>query len=89
MCAAEPGYPPHCAILQRLFYYVRRVFSSKEAAMDAESIAGLVGLAIGLLVLVVLSVFESRTYRREHHGEGMMHHWLAEHHVLDRMRRRH
>jgi hypothetical protein len=64
-------------------------FSSKEAAMDAESIAGLVGLAIGLLVLVVLSVFESRTYRREHHGEGMMHHWLAEHHVLDRMRRRH
>ncbi|MBP0593176.1 hypothetical protein J8I87_26365 [Paraburkholderia sp. LEh10] len=57
--------------------------------MDAESIAGLVGLAVGLLVLVALSVFESRTYRREHNGEGMMHHWLAEHHVLDRMHRRH
>ncbi|WP_204117336.1 hypothetical protein [Paraburkholderia sp. C35] len=57
--------------------------------MDAESIAGLVGLAIGLLVLVALSVFESRTYRREHEGEGMMHHWLAAHHVFDRMRRRH
>lgn len=57
--------------------------------MDAESIAGLFGLAIGLLVLVALSVFESRTYRREHHGEGMMHHWLATHHVLDRVRRRH
>jgi hypothetical protein len=62
---------------------------SKETAMDAESIAGLIGLAVGLLVLVVLSVFESRTYRREHNGEGMMHHWLAEHHMLDRMRRRH
>jgi hypothetical protein len=62
--------------------------SSKEAAMDAESIAGLIGLAIGLLVLVALSVFESRTYRREHSGEGMLHHWLAGHHVLDRLHRR-
>lgn len=57
--------------------------------MDAESIAGLIGLAVGLLVLVALSVFESRTYRREHHGEGMVHHWFAEHHVFDKMRRRH
>ncbi len=57
--------------------------------MDAESIAGLVGLAVGLVVLVVLSVFESKSYRREHNGEGMMHHWLAEHHMLDWMRRRH
>ncbi|MEI6001673.1 hypothetical protein H3V53_32275 [Paraburkholderia bengalensis] len=57
--------------------------------MDAESIAGLVGLAVGLLVLVALSVFESRTYRREHDGEGMMHHWLSEHHMLGKMRRRH
>jgi hypothetical protein len=57
--------------------------------MDAESIAGLFGLAVGLLVLVALSVFESRTYRREHHGEGMVHHWIATHHVFDRMRRRH
>ncbi|CAG4890515.1 MULTISPECIES: hypothetical protein [Paraburkholderia] len=56
--------------------------------MDAESIAGLIGLAIGLLVLVALSVFESRTYRREHSGEGMLHHWLAGHHVLDRLHRR-
>jgi hypothetical protein len=61
----------------------------KETAMDAESIAGLLGLAVGLLVLVALSVFESKTYRREHGGEGMLHHWLAEHHMLDRMRRRH
>jgi hypothetical protein len=61
----------------------------KEAAMDAEQIAGFIGLGIGLLVLVGLSVFESRTYRREHNGEGMMHHWLAEHHMLDRIRRRH
>jgi hypothetical protein len=65
------------------------VKSEQETAMDAESIAGLVGLAVGLLVLVALSVFESRTYRREHHGEGMMHHWIATHHVFDRMRRRH
>ena len=43
--------------------------------MDAESIAGLIGLAIGLLVLLALSIFESRTYRREHEGEGMLHHW--------------
>ena len=57
--------------------------------MDAESIAGLVGLGVGLLVLVALSVFESRTYRREHNGEGMMHHWLAEHHMLDWMHRKH
>ncbi|MFX1736544.1 hypothetical protein PXJ20_30345 [Paraburkholderia sp. A1RI_3L] len=63
--------------------------SSKEAAMDAESIAGLVGLTVGLLVLLGLTIFESRTYRREHHGEGMMHHWLAEHHMLDWTRRRH
>ncbi|CAM2192306.1 conserved protein of unknown function [Paraburkholderia kururiensis] len=57
--------------------------------MDAESIAGLVGLTVGLLVLLGLTIFESRTYRREHHGEGMMHHWLAEHHMLDWTRRRH
>lgn len=57
--------------------------------MDAESIAGLMGLAVGLLVLIALSVFESKTYRREHDGEGMMHHWFATHHVLDKMRRRH
>jgi hypothetical protein len=61
----------------------------KEAAMDAETIAGLVGLAVGLLVLLGLSIFESRAYKQEHDGEGMMHHWLAEHHVLDRMHRRH
>ncbi|HEY1999321.1 hypothetical protein [Paraburkholderia sp.] len=57
--------------------------------MDAESIAGFVGLGIGLIVLIGLSIFESRTYRREHDGEGMMHHWLSEHHVLNRIRRRH
>lgn len=57
--------------------------------MDAEQIAGFIGLGIGLLVLVGLSIFESRTYRREHNGEGMMHHWLAEHHMFDRIRRRH
>jgi hypothetical protein len=63
--------------------------STKEAAMDAESIAGFVGLGVGLVVLIGLSVFESRTYRREHNGEGMMHHWLSEHHVLNWARRRH
>jgi hypothetical protein len=59
--------------------------------MDAETIAGLIGLAVGLLVLLGLSIFESRAYRQEHDGEGMMHHWLSEHHVLDRVRirRRH
>jgi hypothetical protein len=63
--------------------------SSKEAAMDTEQIAGFIGLGVGLLVLVGLSVFESRTYRREHNGEGMMHHWLSEHHMLNWTRRRH
>jgi hypothetical protein len=63
--------------------------SSKEAAMDTESIAGFIGLGVGLAVLIGLSIFESRTYRREHNGEGMMHHWLSEHHVLNRIRRRH
>lgn len=57
--------------------------------MDAETIAGLIGLAIGLLVLVALSVFESRMYRREHDGEGMIHHWFAVHHMPSWMRRRH
>jgi len=57
--------------------------------MNAETIAGLIGLAIGLLVLIGLSVFESREYRHEHNGEGMMHHWLSEHHVLERIRRKH
>ena len=58
--------------------------------MDAESIAGLIGLAIGLLVLLALSIFESRTYRREHDGEGMLHHWSHEHvHRPQWMRRRH
>ncbi|MGA7780507.1 MAG: hypothetical protein WCA85_22770 [Paraburkholderia sp.] len=57
--------------------------------MDAEQVAGFIGLGVGLLVLVGLSIFESRTYRREHNGEGMMHHWLSEHHVLNRIRRRH
>jgi hypothetical protein len=56
--------------------------------MDSESIAGLIGLAIGLLVLAGLTVFESREYRRAHHGEGMIHHWIAEHHHLfDRWRK--
>lgn len=57
--------------------------------MDAESIAGLVGLGIGLLVLLVLSIFEMRTYRREHDGEGMLHHWLTHQHLPDWMHRRH
>jgi hypothetical protein len=54
--------------------------------MDAETIAGLAGLAVGLLVLLGLSIFESRAYRKEHEGEGMMHHWLAAHHVIGRRR---
>jgi len=58
-----------------------------EASMDAESIAGLVGLGVGLLVLVGLTIFESRSYKREH-GEGILHHWLAAHHMLD-WRRKH
>jgi hypothetical protein len=57
--------------------------------MDAESIAGLTGLAVGLLVLLALTIFESRAYRREHHGEGVIHHWLAEHHMLDWRRPKH
>jgi len=59
--------------------------------MDAESIAGLAGLIVGLLVLLGLSIFESLAYRKDHGGEGMMHHWLAEHHVLEHIhvRRRH
>ncbi len=57
--------------------------------MDTESIAGFIGLGVGLFVLIGLSIFESRTYRREHNGEGMMHHWFSEHHVLSRIRRRH
>lgn len=57
--------------------------------MDAETIAGFIGLAVGLLVLVALSVFESRMYRREHDGEGMVHHWLAVHHMPGWTRRRH
>jgi hypothetical protein len=63
--------------------------SRKEAAMDAESIAGLVGLAVGLLVLLALTIFESRSYKREHNGEGMIHHWLAEHHMLGWHRTKH
>ncbi|HEY2021661.1 hypothetical protein [Paraburkholderia sp.] len=49
--------------------------------MDAESVAGLIGLAIGLVVLVALSFFESRTYKREHDGEGIVHHWLSHQHL--------
>ncbi|WP_323120822.1 hypothetical protein [Burkholderia alba] len=56
--------------------------------MDTESIAGLIGLIIGVGVLVGLSVFESREYKRSHNGEGMVHHWMAEHHLLD-WRRKH
>lgn len=60
--------------------------------MEAESIAGLVGLAIALLVLLALSVFESRVYRRGHDGESMLHHWLTRRHRPHRpnwLRRRH
>jgi hypothetical protein len=56
--------------------------------MDAESIAGLVGLAVGLLVLLALTIFETRSYKREH-GEGMLHHWMNEHHMLGWRRPRH
>jgi hypothetical protein len=62
---------------------MRQCYQEKEAAMDPESIAGLVGLAVGLLVLLGLTIYESRSYKREH-GEGMIHHWLAEHHVFGR-----
>jgi hypothetical protein len=57
--------------------------------MDAESIAGLVGLAVGLLVLLALTLFEARSYKREHDGEGHIHHWLATHHMLDWRRPKH
>jgi hypothetical protein len=72
-----------------VFYHVFVAAIEKEAAMDAESIAGLVGLAVGLLVLLALTIFESRSYKREHNGEGMVHHWLAEHHMLDWRRPKH
>ena len=51
--------------------------------MSSEEIAGLIGLFVGLMVLVALSFFESREYKRNHEGEGMIHHWRAEHHLLD------
>jgi hypothetical protein len=57
--------------------------------MDAESIAGLVGLAVGLLVLLALTIFEARSYKREHNGEGYIQHWLATHHMLDWRRPKH
>jgi hypothetical protein len=57
--------------------------------MDVETIAGLIGLGVGLLILIGLSVFESREYRHEHNGEGMVHHWLSAHHVFERIRHRH
>ena len=41
--------------------------------MDAESIAGLVGLAVGLLVLLALTVFEARSYKRDHNGDDADH----------------
>lgn len=75
--------------LLQLTYHVRMAALRKEAAMEAETIAGLIGLGVGVLVLIALSVFESRNYRREHGGESMTHHWLAEHHMLDWMRRKH
>jgi hypothetical protein len=56
--------------------------------MDAESIAGLVGLAVGLLVLLVLTIFESRSYKREH-GKGLIHHWLEAHRIFDWRRPKH
>ncbi|AIO33901.1 hypothetical protein NUV26_21895 [Burkholderia pseudomultivorans] len=56
--------------------------------MSSEEIAGLIGLFIGLMVLAALSYFESREYKRSHGGEGMIHHWMAEHHLLD-WRRKH
>ncbi|BBA41770.1 hypothetical protein CFB40_06955 [Burkholderia sp. AU31652] len=70
-------------------YYVRMALCrGKEAAMSSEEIAGLIGLFVGLMVLVALSFFESREYKRNHEGEGMIHHWMAEHHLLD-WRRKH
>ncbi|WP_174769879.1 hypothetical protein [Paraburkholderia hayleyella] len=57
--------------------------------MGADDIAGLIGLGIGLLILAALSVFEMKSYKKEHDGEGMMHHWLASHHLLDWLHRRH
>ncbi|AAU49531.1 hypothetical protein D8O27_11925 [Burkholderia mallei] len=74
----------------RMSYYVDVALCpfERRTAMDAESIAGLIGLGIGLLVLVSLSVYESREYKRAHNGEGMIHHWMAEHHLLD-WRRKH
>jgi hypothetical protein len=42
-----------------------------------------------LIVLLALTIFEARSYKREHQGEGMIHHWLAQHHMLDWRRPKH
>lgn len=51
--------------------------------MSTESIVSLMGLGVAILVFLGLSVFESREYKHSHDGEGMIHHWLAAHHMLD------
>jgi hypothetical protein len=77
--ASDPARPR-----RRIDYHEDMALSiSRRAAMNVESIVGLVGLVIGLIILIGLSIFESREYRREHHGEGRIHHWLAAHHLLD------
>ncbi|WJF91053.1 hypothetical protein QS306_05220 [Paraburkholderia bonniea] len=57
--------------------------------MNGDDIAGLVGLGIGVLAFIALSVFEMKLYKREHNGEGMVHHWFATHHLSDWIHRKH
>ncbi len=52
--------------------------------MNTESIAGLAGLAIAMLVLLSLLIFEWSEYKRSHHGENAIRHWLDHHHLFKR-----
>jgi hypothetical protein len=60
----------------------------KEAIMT-ETVAGLIGGGLGILILLSLWAFDIASRRREHPRQGRLLHWMEDHHIGSWMRHRH
>lgn len=54
-----------------------------------ETVAGLIGGGLGILILLSLWAFDIASRRREHPRQGRLLHWMEDHHIGSWMRHRH
>jgi hypothetical protein len=57
--------------------------------MEGETVAGLIGGGLGLLILLSLWGFELLSRWREHPERSRVLHWMEVHHLAGWLRRRH